>query len=175
MSTRKMSKKALAEKELAENKKSACNASMALSDSRFNAMLTMHAIHPETDGKELFLLCDRNTQKILAGNTEIIETILMAQAHTLDCLFHKMTCNAASAEYIPAMQAYFDIALKAQKQCRQTLLALVDMKHPRGATFVKQQNNAINQQVNNGIQAEVFEKNLANELLREVEHAPVDR
>ena len=85
-----------------------------------------------------------------------------------------MTCRAASVEYIPNTQIYFDIAMKAQKQCRQTLSALVDIKHPRRATFVKQQNNAINQQINNGSDPENFQEKPANELLTEVQYEIVD-
>lgn len=174
MIAKKSSKKELAEQALAKEKESARNASMFLSDSRLNAMMTMHNIHPETDAVELFKLCDSNTKEVLAGNTQKIESMLMAQAHTLDCLFHKMTCRAMYAEYIPNMQIYFDIAMKAQKQCRQTLSALVDIKHPRRATFVKQQNNAINQQINNGSDSENFQEKPANELLTEVKHETVD-
>jgi hypothetical protein len=174
MSTKKRDdKKELAEKELAE-KQSARNASMFVSDSGLNAMLTMNAIHPETDAVELFKLCDSNTKEILTGNTQKIEVMLIAQAHTLDCLFHKMTSRATRADYIPNMQTYFDIAMKAQKQCRQTLSALVDIKHPRRATFIKQQNNATNQQINNNLESENFEKKSANELLTEVKHETVD-
>ena len=43
------------------------------------------------------------------------------------------------------------LALKAQAQSRATISALVDLKHPRQATFVKQANIAHGpQQVNNG-------------------------
>ncbi|MGH8646968.1 MAG: hypothetical protein ACREX4_21935 [Gammaproteobacteria bacterium] len=41
------------------------------------------------------------------------------------------------------------LALKAQNQCRQTLAALAEIKNPRRTTFIGQQNNATNQQVNN--------------------------
>ena len=179
MSPKKSSKTELAEqaaatKELAEKKQSARNASMFLSDSRLNAMLTMNAIQPETDFMELFNLCNSKTEKMFVGSTEKIESMLMNQAYTLECLFHKMTCKAMKAEYIPNMQAYLDIAMKAQKQCRQTLSALVDIKHPRRATFVKQQNNAINQQINNSAEPENFQEKPANELLTEVKHETVD-
>lgn len=180
MSAKKPSKKELAAQatvaeELAEKEKqSARNASMVLSDSRFNAMLTMHSIHPETDFNELFNSYKPKTEKILAGSTEKIESMLMNQAYTLECLFHKMTCRAMRAEYIPNMQTYLDMAMKAQKQCRQTLSALVDIKHPRRAMFVKQQNNAINQQINNGTDSENFQKKSAKELLTEVKHEAVD-
>lgn len=180
MTLRKTSKKEVAaqaatEKELAEKEKqSARNASMFLGDSGLNAMLTMKAIQPETDFLELFKLCNSKTEKTLAGSTEKIESMLMNQAYTLECLFHKMASKAARADYIPNMQTYFDIAMKAQKQCRQTLSALVDIKHPRRAMFVKQQNNAINQQIKNGSDPENFQEKPANELLTEVQYETVD-
>lgn len=180
MSPKKPSKKELAaqaaaEKELAEKEKqSARNAAMFLGDSGLNAMLTMNALQPETDFLELFKLCNAKTEKTLAGSTEKIESMLIHQAYTLECLFHKMASKAASADYIPNIQIYFDIAMKAQKQCRQTLSALVDIKHPRRATFVKQQNNAINQQINNGSDSENFQEKPAKELLTEVKHERVD-
>lgn len=173
-SKKELAKQTLAAKELAEKEQqSARNAAWVLSDSRVNAMMTMHTIQPETDFVELFKLYKPKTEKIFAGSTEKIESMLMNQAYTLECLFHKMASRAMHAEYIPNMQIYLDIAMKAQKQCRQTLSALVDIKHPRRATFVKQQNNAINQQINNGADSENFQKP-ANELLTEVKYETVD-
>jgi len=69
------------------------------------------------------------------------------------------------------------MALKAQKHSRQTLTALKDVMNPRDTTFVKQQNNAVNQQVNNCAGSEVSEtseKKSRNELLTEVEHETLD-
>jgi hypothetical protein len=180
MSAKKSTKKelaaqAMAAKGLAEKEKqSARNAAWVLSDSGVNAVTTFSNIHPEADSVELFKLFDQNTKEVLAGSTKKIETMLMAQAHTLDCLFHKMTSRAARADYIPNIQIYFDIAMKAQKHCRQTLSALVDIKHPRRAMFIKQQNNAINQQINNDSDFENFQEKPAKELLTEVKHETVD-
>ena len=174
MSAKKPGKKELAEQALAKEKQSARNAAWVLSNSSVNAVTTFSNMHPEADSVELFKLFDQNTKEVLAGSTKKIETMLMAQAHTLDCLFHKMTCRAMHAEYIPNTQIYLDIAMKAQKQCRQTLSALVDIKHPRRATFIKQQNNAINQQINNDPDLENFQEKPANELLTEVKHETVD-
>lgn len=42
------------------------------------------------------------------------------------------------------------MAFKAQAQCRATLQTLVEVKYPRHTSFVKQQNVAAVQQVNNG-------------------------
>src|SRR5690606_41054074 len=48
---------------------------------------------------------------------------------------------------------YMGMALKAQSQCQTTLEALAEIKHPKSATFVKQQNIAQQQHVNNGTYA----------------------
>ena len=54
-------------------------------------------------------------------------------------------------------------------------MALADLKHPRrSTTIIKQQNNAITQQVNNNVKSEACEiennKNIANELNAKVAH-----
>lgn len=41
------------------------------------------------------------------------------------------------------------LVLKTQNQCRATLATLANTRNPNRATFIKQQNNAINQQINN--------------------------
>ena len=56
---------------------------------------------------------------------------------------------ARNCEFLNGTEIYSNMAFNAQKQCRQTLLALHEVQHPRRTTFVNQQNNAINQQVNN--------------------------
>ena len=72
------------------------------------------------------------------------------------------------------------MALKAQTQCRATLETLAEVKNPRVTTFVRQQNNAQQQQVNNGVldltQPVRTEKNVnqSNELLTKGTHAQLD-
>jgi len=54
------------------------------------------------------------------------------------------------SEYINAAEIYLRLALKAQAQCRTTVEALVEMKHPRPVAFVSQANISSGpQQVNN--------------------------
>jgi hypothetical protein len=76
---------------------------------------------------------------------------------------------------LPQYQAYLALALKAQAQSRATISALVELKYPRQATFVKQANIAHGpQQVNNGMVANTIPasepKTLQNELLVEANH-----
>ena len=70
-------------------------------------------------------------------------------------------------EYIPAMETYLKLALKAQTQCRTTLQTLAEIKNPQPVSFVKQANISHGpQQINNGVspRAENFQKQ-PNELL----------
>lgn len=53
-------------------------------------------------------------------------------------------------EHLNATETYLRMALKAQAQCRSTLETLAEVKYPKSATFVRQQNVAYQQQVNNG-------------------------
>ena len=73
-----------------------------------------------------------------------------------------------------------NMALKAQSQSRATIQALIELKYPKQATFVKQANIANgNQQVNNmtSTHARAHAKeieNQPNELLREMNNATLD-
>jgi len=79
------------------------------------------------------------------------EQMLVSQAATLDAIFNTLARKAATAEYMPQVEANLRLALKAQSQCAQTLRVLGDLKNPRAVTFAKQVNNANGpQQVNNG-------------------------
>lgn len=82
------------------------------------------------------------------------ESMLIAQAHTLDELFHFMTRRALSnfrGGYGDAADRYMRLALKAQGQARTTLETLAEVKNPRTVAFVRQANIAHgHQQVNNG-------------------------
>lgn len=92
--------------------------------------------------------------KVHQGEMERPEAILVAQAHTLDALFNSLGQRAAmnfGAGHKDAGETYLRLALKAQSQCRTTLEALAEIKNPTAPTFVKQQNIAHNQQVNNGV------------------------
>lgn len=110
--------------------------------------------------------------KVLAGDSEEIESLLINQAKALDAVFYQYMGKTLSAELIIQMQAFSQLALKAQNQCRNTLATLSELKNPSKPTFIKQQNNAAIQQVNNVEKVEVkkseisenFQKS-ANELL----------
>ncbi len=102
------------------------------------------------------------------GNVEPLEKMLMHQAQALDTLFYHYASKIKRCEYLKQMEVYSQIAFKAQKQCRATITALVGLKSPNQTTFIKQQNNAVNQQINNNqSQPEEYQKQkiYRNELL----------
>ena len=77
--------------------------------------------------------------------------MLVSQATALQTIFTGLARRAQSQEYQKNLEAFLGLALKAQAQSRATISALVDLKYPRQATFVKQANIAHGpQQVNNG-------------------------
>ncbi|MBB5409470.1 hypothetical protein HDG34_003412 [Paraburkholderia sp. HC6.4b] len=85
------------------------------------------------------------------GDMQGLESMLVAQANTLDMIFNHLARKATYSEYLNQMQAHLSLALKAQAQCRATLEALAEIKNPRPVAFVKQANIAHGpQQVNNG-------------------------
>jgi len=93
--------------------------------------------------------------KVLAGDMEELESILINQARALDAVFYQYMGKTLSAEYIQQMQSFSQIALKAQNQCRNTLATLAEIKNPTKPTFIKNQNNAAIQQINNVEKVEV--------------------
>lgn len=118
---------------------------------------------------ESFAVMKEEVKKVQAGNLSNVEATLTAQAVTLDKIFIEMARRAAMnmGEYLPAMETYMKLALKAQTQCRTTLQTLAEIKNPQPVAFVKQANIAHGpQQVNNGVapRAENF-NNSSNELL----------
>lgn len=83
------------------------------------------------------------------SNTRLIERMLLAQATTLQSLFAHFMTKVVRADGLPKLQAFADLALKSQNQCRRTLATLAEIRNPRRTQFITQQNNAAIQQVNN--------------------------
>ena len=79
-----------------------------------------------------------------------IEQMLYCQAIALQAIFSKIAQNAAIQPTFRQQEASLRLAFKAQAQCRSTLEALAEIRHPRAVVFAKQINNAQgHQQVNN--------------------------
>ena len=92
-----------------------------------------------------------NFKAVSDGDMSTMEAMLVGQATALQTMFTSLAMRAASQEYLNQYQTYMALALKAQAQSRATISALVDLKYPRQATFVKQANISNgHQQVNNG-------------------------
>lgn len=89
-------------------------------------------------------------REVKNGDLASLEAMLLGQATALQSMFTSLAIRATSQERLGNYQAYMGLALKAQNQSRATISALVDLKYPRQATFVKQANIANGpQQVNN--------------------------
>lgn len=94
------------------------------------------------------------------------ESMLIAQAHTLDGLFAKLASHALTSNELGKFERYMKLALKAQSQSRATLQTLGDIKAPKQIAFVKQANIGNQVQVNNNTTARARKKqNEPNELL----------
>lgn len=89
---------------------------------------------------------------VVEGDMTTPEALLIAQAMSLNSIYNECAnlAGANIANRLPQAEVLLRMALKAQAQCTQTLRVLGELKNPRApATFVKQQNNATTQQVNN--------------------------
>jgi hypothetical protein len=100
----------------------------------------------------------RQCEVVANGDLTRAETLLTAQAHTLDSLFNNLARRAAVniGEHVHAADAYLRLALRAQNQCRMTVETLNEIKNPRSPTFVRASQANIaggHQQVNNGAAA----------------------
>lgn len=82
----------------------------------------------------------------------------------LQSIFHYAAERISKTESMEQFRAYNDLAIKANGACRKTVSAIAHIKNPTPTTFIKQQNNAVNQQINNAIGSEKI-NNCANELL----------
>jgi hypothetical protein len=90
-------------------------------------------------------------EDVKAGDLHTLEAMLISQATALQTIFTSLARRASTQDRLPQYQTFLGLALKAQAQSRATISALVDLKHPRQAMFVKQANIAQGpQQVNNG-------------------------
>lgn len=85
------------------------------------------------------------------GDISRAEHMLMSQSVALQAMFADLATRAKLQPTFEGLQCLTGLALRAQSNCRATLLALGELKFPRQATFVKQANISNGpQQVNNG-------------------------
>lgn len=99
------------------------------------------------------LLTELRTQHaaIDSGDMSKAEHMLWSQSVALQAMFADLAARAKNQAGIDQLQCLTGLALRAQSNCRATLLALGELKYPKQATFVKQANISHGpQQVNNG-------------------------
>ena len=129
-------------------------ARLAVSPS-LNGATVIQAYQGNVMGKDIELggLIDqlRDTfTEVKGGDLHTLEAMLISQATALQTIFTSLARRAQMQEYQKNLESFLGLALKAQAQSRATISALVDLKYPRQATFVKQANIANGpQQVNN--------------------------
>ncbi|MDB5937942.1 MAG: hypothetical protein JWP77_306 [Polaromonas sp.] len=105
----------------------------------------------DVDLSELAAGLNDTFKRVEDGDLFTLEAMLVAQATALQTMFASLARRAATQEHLRQYETFMGLALKAQAQSRATITALVDLKYPRQATFVKQANIAHGpQQVNNG-------------------------
>jgi hypothetical protein len=145
-----------------------------------NALLVADAFNSDFMGKDVDVAAMRGTLMnsmgaVRDGDLDSMEAMLVGQATALQTIFTSLAIRASKQNSLPQYQAYLALALKAQAQSRATISALVDLKYPKQAMFVKQANIAHGpQQVNNGVGVNKIpageSKTLQNELLVEANH-----
>ncbi len=120
------------------------------------AVVTTQTFSKQFGELDLNALVDQlasQAKAVTDGDLERPEAMLVAQAHTLEAIFHELAQCAARniGHYVETVEIYMRLALKAQSQCRATLETLAAIKNPPPVAFVRQANIAHGpQQVNNG-------------------------
>lgn len=91
------------------------------------------------------------SKQVIDGDLSSVELMLFNQAQVLQSIFTRMVCRGSvDANSRESTESYLRLAFKAQAQCRATLETLANIKNPQPTAFIRQQNIAANQQVNNG-------------------------
>lgn len=105
----------------------------------------------DVDITEMMVMLGVASKFVNEGDLSKLEEMLVSQATALQTIFTSLARRAATQEQLKHYETFLTLALKAQAQSRATISALVDLKYPKQATFVKQANIAHGpQQVNNG-------------------------
>jgi hypothetical protein len=120
--------------------------------------------------EEIVIELELQTKALRSNDMSRVEDILMAQAQTLDLLFHKQARKASAQQYLNQFKVHMDIFLMARRQSRSTLEALAEIKNPK--PYI-QNNRAQYQQVNNGVsESHARGENIksSNELLEDKTH-----
>jgi hypothetical protein len=128
----------------------------ALTNPATLSAITLQKLIPQLNVNALVAELALQVDAVSAGKLDRPEAMLLAQAQTLDGLFHALARRAMSEDRLLQYETHMRLAMKAQSQCRTTLEALAEIKNPRSVAFVKQANIAAGpQQVNNGDNATI--------------------
>lgn len=120
------------------------------------------------DVPELVATLREQAKAVSGSDLAGVEAMLMNQATALQSLFARLTERGINADYLPQVEAFMRIALRAQSQCRATLETLAAIKNPP-IVYARQANIANGpQQVNNGPHAE--ENPIEQSKVLEVQH-----
>ncbi|MDH0624536.1 hypothetical protein N5E31_18945 [Pseudomonas chengduensis] len=137
------------------------------------SVLTICQNIQHTQINEMIAELKQQTAAVQSNDLSRAEGMLIAQAHTLDGLFARLTSNALTSTNMDKLERYMKLALKAQNQARATLQTLGELKAPKQVAFVKQANIGNQVQVNNGgspARSRAKKKPKAPNELLEVEH-----
>lgn len=181
-----MKHKTIAEKKGAVLK---CEISHGISENQALANLTMSPVmnagmaidafsknllsEQKVDISEVVKDLEEKTVQVHKGDLAILEEMLLSQASTLQTIFTSYLRRAQAQTYQRNLEAFMNLALKAQNQSRTTIQALAELKRPKQATYVNQANISNGpQQVNNLEQghANVIASEIQNKLLEETVH-----
>jgi hypothetical protein len=119
-----------------------------------------------------------HSEAMKSGDLQGIEDMLIYQAHVLSHIFNMQVGLAARTEYIENQEIHLRNAFKAQNQTRQTVSTIAELKGVKSTTFIKQQNQAVNQQIiNSDSGTEISSKKTeakSNKLLEGIPHERLD-
>ena len=137
------------------------------------SVLTICQNIQHTQINEMVAELKKQTAAVQNNDLSRVEGMLIAQAHTLDGLFARLTTNALTCGDLDKLERYMKLALKAQSQARATLQTLGEIKAPKQVAFVQQANIGSQVQVNNDsnpTRAHARENQKTPNELLEVEH-----
>lgn len=171
-------KTSLSTKSDAKNNQYEIDARHSISASIMSAAVAEHfnkVMFPDVEVYDYSIALDSKIKAVQGGDMSEIEAMLIGQAQALQTIFVSLGRRAGNMTQLKQYTAFMGVALKAQSQSRATIQALIELKYPKQATFVKQANISNgHQQVNNHGNADPparVEKisNQSNELL-EINH-----
>ena len=131
-----------------------------LTPSVLAATTTQEYVHAKgVDLTALSAELTRQARAVQSGDLSRAEEMLTAQAHTLDAIFNQLAARAVKAEYLPQLETFLKLALRAQAQARTTWEAVSAIQNPPIAGYIQQANIAAgHQQVNNGARVRETER-----------------